>query len=1062
MKTIRRNRHRISASTGTAAVAVLLGSSAAFGHANEWIDETEGGLDSEDAIESASNEPGKPNLCEGINGIPFGGDPGWVRTNGSPNPNTPFVEARGQVLPDINYKTNPFVTHTDAPFNHYSHDINTFVTLDVPYRHLLASGNFIHFPDDGDPIGVENEHSMIELEWERSGVPFFAYPAQSDRIAVWGPHVFDCGHGEEHVELLPNPDDPMNPIVIVHPTAFRTEIHSPVGWVSFRNTAAKSDRDQTPPAGKANQDPWIWYESTDHQGVATTLPSTPLGNTPVQATVADAFFSTYGGNIPEALNGCDDTTAISDDTVDAECLSDFGEDFEWAQPLLNQDYTFFVPAPPKPSAGSIMVWESADRCGEVPDSPGNPPGDNVEDVSEADDGAENIGAPTCNIPDEVVPWTENGQPGIRVTVKAESSDATYPSNHYVAFARTYKVAWDEAQTARPRVFDVAFGNLRVFDDTEIQGNDGEWVISLVANQRWQHPVRGSGDGGDPFWENGALDDGCDDDDACTYATNVSFGDIGIVPGETLNIKMHGWDDDTTFIQDNDVNEVLPVVNVFHPLSELPGSFVKSGVDMDAITSDGAYTLGYTVAETTPTPPTAGTLTIGDPKYGPNADTGGEATRISAATPLTFSGSDGTALQYKFWLDGTTKPAAWQTDSTAPFNVSLASAPQDGRYRIEFRPVSAGGVVGTPGFAFVELDTTPPTLHLPDDFSVYANQTAGALVEYAFSATDNLPGPVTAACDPAPGSVFPNGANGPLTTTVHCTAEDAVENVATDSFDVTVISPVGYVNDYVLLGVETLDIHSDASVSSGNVGVFDESAGLPLNPGLELRVALDGTLPTDGIVAGDTIQLGARVVAGDVVYADALIADPSAMYTPHGPCDPAAPASLERCGYVPLWAALPAFLTGSPGSGSVKLGGTNNPLAPGSYGAVELKSNAVATLTGGDYSFASLHVKPGATLRFSGPSTLRIAGRLIVQLGTVAPTGAMTASDLVVYVAGTDEMPTKPAVDVWAPSVVSANVYAANGTVMVGNGSTFTGAAIGRRVDIGSGVTVTRDSAFLLN
>ena len=210
-------------------------------------------------------------------------------------------------------------------------------------------------------------------------------------------------------------------------------------------------------------------------------------------------------------------------------------------------------------------------------------------MSEADDGAENIGAPTCNIPDEVVQTTQNGQPGILVTVKAQSSDATYPSNNYVAFAKTYKVAWDEAQDDRPRTFDVSFGNLRVFDDTEIQGNDGEWVISLVANQRWQHPVEGSGDDGDPFWENGALDDGCDDDDACTYSTGVSFSGIGIVPNEALNVKMHGWDDDTTFIQDNDVNEVLPVVNVFHPLSQLPGSFVQTGQNMAAITTDGAYT-----------------------------------------------------------------------------------------------------------------------------------------------------------------------------------------------------------------------------------------------------------------------------------------------------------------------------------------------------------------------------------------------------------------------------------------------------------------------------------------
>ncbi len=119
------------------------------------------------------------------------------------------------------------------------------------------------------------------------------------------------------------------------------------------------------------------------------------------------------------------------------------------------------------------------------------------------------------------------------------------------------------------------------------------------------------------------------------------------------------------------------------------------------------------------------------------------------------------------------------------------------------------------------------------------------------------------------------------------------------------------------------------------------------------------------------------------------------------------------------------------------------------------------MTGGDYSFASLHLKPGSTLRFAGAATVRIAGRLIVQNGVIAPEGAMTASDLVMYVAGTDQVPNKWAVDIWAPSTVSANIYAANGTLVLGNNSTFTGAAIGLRLDIGSDVAVTLDSAFLL-
>ena len=295
-----------------------------FGHANPWVLFTERGLESVNAVENDSNNQAQPNLCEGINGIPFGGDPGWVRPMGAPT-RTRRSCKRGQVLPDLNYKTNPFVTHTDAvqplqPRRQRVRDARQAV------RHLLASGNFEHFQDVDDPIGVENEHSMIELEWERSGVPFYAYPAQSDRITVWGLHVWDCGHGEDHIEVIPtrrpkqsHHNRPPDRLPDRDPLARR------LGGVPQH----RGDQRPRPVAADRQEGPGPLVVVRVHrpQGVATTLPSTPLGNTPVQATVADAFFSTYGGNIPESLNGCDDSTAVPDETVDAPCLSNFGEDF---------------------------------------------------------------------------------------------------------------------------------------------------------------------------------------------------------------------------------------------------------------------------------------------------------------------------------------------------------------------------------------------------------------------------------------------------------------------------------------------------------------------------------------------------------------------------------------------------------------------------------------------------------------------------------------------------------------------------------------------------------------
>ena len=104
---------RRGAVTSLSVVAFLVTSSVVFGHANSCALHR-ARLESVNAVENDSNNQAQPNLCEGINGIPFGGDPGWVRTNGSPDLNTLFVRFALQVLPDLNYKTNPFVTHTDA------------------------------------------------------------------------------------------------------------------------------------------------------------------------------------------------------------------------------------------------------------------------------------------------------------------------------------------------------------------------------------------------------------------------------------------------------------------------------------------------------------------------------------------------------------------------------------------------------------------------------------------------------------------------------------------------------------------------------------------------------------------------------------------------------------------------------------------------------------------------------------------------------------------------------------------------------------------------------------
>jgi hypothetical protein len=78
----------------------------------------------------------------------------------------------------------------DFPGDHVTDDQNTFATLDAADMGLVATGNV-------GPEGVED--GQIELEWELSSYPLFAWAGSGDRYTGHGRWIWDCGHP------LPNP-----------------------------------------------------------------------------------------------------------------------------------------------------------------------------------------------------------------------------------------------------------------------------------------------------------------------------------------------------------------------------------------------------------------------------------------------------------------------------------------------------------------------------------------------------------------------------------------------------------------------------------------------------------------------------------------------------------------------------------------------------------------------------------------------------------------------------------------------------------------------------------------
>jgi hypothetical protein len=116
------------------------------------------------------------------------------------------------------------------------------------------------------------------------------------------------------------------------------------------------------------------------------------------------------------------------------------------------------------------------------------------------------------------------------------------------------------------------------------------------------------------------------------------------------------------------------------------------------------------------------------------------------------------------------PSSGATFPLGPTSVRCTAADSRGN--------SAAGT-----FQVTVVDTTAPVLTLPADKVVPATSSAGAKVTYSATAADKVDGPVTPACAPVPGSLFPVGK-----TTVTCTARDARGNTASGSFAVIVTPP----------------------------------------------------------------------------------------------------------------------------------------------------------------------------------------------------------------------------------------------------------------------------------
>jgi hypothetical protein len=157
------------------------------------------------------------------------------------------------------------------------------------------------------------------------------------------------------------------------------------------------------------------------------------------------------------------------------------------------------------------------------------------------------------------------------------------------------------------------------------------------------------------------------------------------------------------------------------------------------------------------------------------DTTAPALAIPASQTLEATSAAGASAAY----------VASATDAvTASPTIAYSIAPGStfalGTTTVNVSATDAAGNVAKGSFTITVRDTTAPALTVPQNLTLEATSAAGAVANFAASATDVVTASPTIAYSAAPGSTFPIG-----TTTVNVSATDAAGNKSTGSFTVTV-------------------------------------------------------------------------------------------------------------------------------------------------------------------------------------------------------------------------------------------------------------------------------------
>ena len=169
-----------------------------------------------------------------------------------------------------------------------------------------------------------------------------------------------------------------------------------------------------------------------------------------------------------------------------------------------------------------------------------------------------------------------------------------------------------------------------------------------------------------------------------------------------------------------------------------------------------------------------------------ADTTGPTIALPGDLTVEATSAKGAPVRYAV-------SAVDKVSGTVPVRCSAAPGQFPlGRTTVSCTSADARGNTTTKTFAVTVVDTTPPVLRLPSNFTLRAAfnsraRTWGATVTYTAAATDRVDGAVIPSCSLPSGTYVSVTAT--TTKTVQCTATDSHGNRSTAPFDVTIVLDV---------------------------------------------------------------------------------------------------------------------------------------------------------------------------------------------------------------------------------------------------------------------------------